>query len=188
MHLPTTGLTVILGLLANMGIVSFAFADDFEIVEIESKTWILNIKPGCDYEDSDDLRHRLNYNNTAFEPYTQDDYEVVCMGGVDILSIESVTLPLLRSVFPHDAFVFVYGDVQERDFRLYISTKYGPQYYRTADGNADIELGYAIARASAHADIEHERAHIETCSAHFEGADNNDAATWTRVGLKPWCP
>lgn len=167
---------------------SQAYASEVEIIDVpQSKTWILDIEPGCDYSDSDSLRVKLNYNNTAYQPFFKNPYEVVCMGGVDILSIEKVTLPLLRSAFPSDAFVFAYGETQERDYRLYVSTTYGPEYYRTTDGNAKIDLGYGFASASRHIDIQHERVHLETCSAHLQGSNPYDVATWTRETVKPWC-
>ncbi len=176
-------------ILVPMAAGASAYATEVEIVEVSptSKTWILDIQPGCDYADSDSLRAKLNYNNTAYQPFLQNPYEVLCMGGVDILSIEKVTVPLLRSVFPNDALVFGYGETQERDYRLYVSVTYGPEYYRTTDGNAKVELGYALASADRHIDIQHERVHLETCSAHLQGSNNYDVSTWTKIVSKPWC-
>lgn len=164
-----------------------AYASEVEIIE-PSKTWILIIAPGCDYTDSDGLRLRLAYNNTGYEAFNKNRFEVVCMGGVDVLSIESVTLPLLRSAFPNDAFVFAYSETQKRDYQLYAVSKYpGLEVAQVPHGNADIERGYALAPVDSHPAIQHERAHLETCSAHLKGADNNDAGSWTRTAEKPWC-
>lgn len=165
-----------------------AYASDIEIIDLPSasRTWILIIAPGCDYTESDGLRLRLAYNNTGYEAFLSNRYEVSCFT-TDISKIESQALPLLRSVFPNDAFVFAYGESQERDYDLYIASKYGAQYYRTAKGNADVELGYAIAPFDTAVDIKHERAHIETCSAHGKDSNPNDVNTWTRATVKPWC-
>jgi hypothetical protein len=132
------------------------------------------------------LKGDLNYNNTAYEQYVTSNYEIVCLGGVRIHSIESVTLPLLRQVYPDNPIVFVYGEKQKRDYQLYISMKYGSQYYRTVSGNADVELGYALASFN-HIDIQHERAHLENCSAHGRGANPYDPSTWVRTIERGWC-
>jgi hypothetical protein len=70
----------------------------------------------------------------------------------------------LRQVFPDEPIVFVYGKQQERDYQLYVSKKYGSEYYKTVSGNADMKLGYAMASLN-HIDIQHERAHLELCAA-----------------------
>lgn len=156
-------------------------------------TLILIIAPHCMSADMpSELEKRLNYNNTGYEAHLRADYQIVCMGGVSIDSIESVTLPLLRTVFPDSAIVFAYGgNANARDYQLYISAKYGPQFYKMVNGNADVELGYALAPLSDHAAIQHERAHLELCAAHSGDDSNpNDASTWTRAVKheKPWCP
>jgi hypothetical protein len=149
---------------------------------------ILVMAPNCIDDDlSSRLDRDLNYNNTGYEPYLSPGREVVCIKGASIHSIESVTLPLLRQVYPDEPIVFVYGEKQERDYQLYVSAKYGPQNYKKARGNADVGLGYAIAPFS-HADIQHERAHLELCGTHEKGSDAHDPSTWTRAASsRPWC-
>lgn len=148
---------------------------------------ILIMAPNCI---DDDLPSRLdrdmNYNNTGYEPYVSLGREIVCLKGASIHSIESVTLPLLRQVYPDEPIVFVYGKHSQRDYQLYASAKYGPQYYRSIRGNADVELGYAVAPFS-HVEIQHERAHLELCAAHGKGSDPHDPSTWTRTANRPWC-
>lgn len=132
------------------------------------------------------LRHDLSYNNTSYERFISPDYEVLCMGGVSIHSIESVTVPLLRHVLPENPLVFVYGKQHEWDYQLYIAGKYGSQYYMMVDGNTDVGMGYALAPLS-HITIKHERAHLEMCAAHREGSNPYDPSTWTRTVDRPWC-
>jgi hypothetical protein len=70
---------------------------------------ILIIAPNCmDGDLQIDLGHDLNYNNTAYEAHVTADYQIVCMKGARIDTIESVTVPLLRQVFPDEPIVFVY--------------------------------------------------------------------------------
>lgn len=136
------------------------------------------------------LHEQLNYNNTGYEAYLNPDYQIACMGGVSIDSIETVTLPLLRTVYPDNPIVFVYGSSSQdvRDYQWYVLAKYGSAFYKTVEGNADVELGYALAPLNDHAAIQHERAHLELCAAHSgKGSDPNDASTWTRTANKPWC-
>lgn len=134
------------------------------------------------------LKHDLNYGNTGYEQSISPYYEVVCMGGVSIDSVESVTLPLLRQVYPENPLVFVYGKQHEWDYQLYIAYKYGSQYYyRAVAGNADVDLGYAMASFD-HLEIQHERAHLELCAAHRNGSNPYDPLTWTRTMDRPWCP
>ena len=132
------------------------------------------------------LHHDLNYNNTSYERYITHNYQIVCMGGVSIDSIESVTVPLLRQVYPHNPIVFVYGGEQSEDYQFYISKKYGSQYYRMVDGNADVDAGYALSSLN-HVNVQHERAHLEMCAAHGENSDPYDPSTWIRTANKPWC-
>jgi hypothetical protein len=149
---------------------------------------ILIIAPNCiDGDLQESLGHDLNYNNTAYEAHVAAGYQIVCMKGARIDTIESVTVPLLRQVFPDEPIVFVYGKQQERDYQLYISKKYGSEYYKTVSGNADVKLGYAMAPFN-HIDIQHERAHLEMCAAHGKGANPYDPSTWTRTASRPWCP
>lgn len=151
-------------------------------------TIILIIAPNC-FSDGTPiaLKHDLNYNNTGYESFIRTRYEVVRMGGVSINSIESVTLPLLRQVFPDNPIVFVYGEQHEWDYQLYVANKYGSQYYyKSVAGNADVNLGYAMASYN-HVTIQHERAHLDLCAAHGKGSSHNDPATWTRTVVRPWC-
>lgn len=149
-------------------------------MEILLTTLVLIIAPDCSDAMADTLRRDLGYNISP-------RYEVVCMGGVDILTIESVTLPLLREVYPANPIVFVYGKQQEWDYNIYLATKYRMDYdFRGVAGNTDVFLGYALAWYS-HIAIQHERAHMETCSAHREGSDVYDPLTWTRTMERPWC-
>nr|AFK24934.1 hypothetical protein Josef01_10c16_38 [uncultured archaeon] len=152
-------------------------------------TLILIIAQGCMSDNMQvTLAHDLNYNNnTGYEPYLSPDPMIVCMGGVDIHSIESVTLPLLRQIYADNPIVFVYGSKQSLDYQLYISQKYGSEYYGMADGNSDVERGYALAPFSRIA-IQHERAHIELCAAHVSGTNADNPSTWVRTASRPWCP
>lgn len=133
------------------------------------------------------LKRDLSYNNTGYESFVSQDYEVICMGGVSIDSIESVTVPLLRYVLPENPLIFVYGKQHEWDYQLYVSGKYGSQYYMAVAGNADVDRGYAVAPLN-HVTIQHERTHLEMCAAHREGSNHYDPATWTRTMDRPWCP
>lgn len=162
-----------------------AFGSETEVVDLPH-TWILIIAPSCDFAVSDDLRVRLNYNNTGYEQFLNPRYEVSCFRA-DIADLESSTVPLLRSVFPADTFVFAYADSQVRDYKLYASGKYGIEFAKVPLGNADVELGYAVAPLNAHPVIQHERTHVETCSAHLAGSNHNDAATWTKIRSEAWC-
>lgn len=156
-------------------------------MEILLTTLILLIAPDCSDDMVDTLRHDLGYNNTGYEEFISPHYEVACMGGVDILSVEAVTVPLLRDVFPDNPIVFVYGKQQEWDYTLYVANKYGMHYYFGAvAGNADVSLGYALASYN-HIEIQHERTHIEMCAAHGHGSNPYDPFTWTRVMERKWC-
>jgi len=150
-------------------------------------TFILIIAPNCSDEMVETLKHDLSYNNTGYERFISQDYEVICMGGVSLHSIESVTVPLLRQVLPSNPLVFVYGTQYEWDYQLYISGKYGSQYYMLVAGNADVERGYAVASLN-HITIQHERAHLEMCAAHTRDSDPYDPVTWIRTMDRPWCP
>ena len=109
------------------------------------------------------------------------------MGGVSMHSIESVTVPMLRQVYPENPLVFVYSKQHEWDYQLYISGKYGSQYYMLVAGNADVHMGYAVAPMN-HVKIQHERAHLEMCAAHTSDSNPYDPVTWIRTADRPWCP
>jgi hypothetical protein len=146
---------------------------------------VLIISPRCDGDVAYALASDINYNNTGYEAYL-GKYTVTCMGGVDVLNIEKVTLPLLRQVYPDSPIVFVYGGGgQERDYQIYLSSTYRVDRY-AAIGSSDVEKGYALASFD-HYVIQHEMAHLETCKIHRGPSDNiRDWVDAPNTNL-PWC-
>lgn len=151
-------------------------------------TYVLLLNPDC----NDDMRDRFDYymrlNNTAYERYL-GYYEVVCMGGVSNLAdIEKRTLPMLRSAFPDDLFVFVYPEAMKNQYSDYLVEKYGYQYRYAALGNSDITKGIAFADEFP-ATIKHEMGHLATCGT-WHGTQGEELGYIIRHPLADnlaWC-
>lgn len=186
-------------------------------------TWIFITKRGCTAEDAQQLRHGLLLNKFGYAAYTGAPFDVACFPKARLLTVDQ-TVEKLRSAYPSDAFIFVYdlspAPVKKKDaeterkpqqqqqplmsdrweWNLWLRTHSGLSQgfdYSRLLGKSWIDKGYAVADYDPEV-INHEWAHLATCSVHGRGAAEGDPATWqpyqfsgddegTRPPL-PWCP
>lgn len=187
-------------------------------------TWIFITKRGCTAEDAQQLRHGLLLNKFGYAAYTDAPFDVTCFPKARLLTVDQ-TVEKLRSAYPSDAFIFVYdlspAPVKKKDagterkqqqqqqqplmsdrweWNLWLRTHSGlPQGsfdYSRLLGKSWIDKGYAVADYDPEV-INHEWAHLATCSVHGRGANEGDPATWQPYRFSgdgedarrqpPWC-
>ena len=135
-------------------------------------TYVMLLNPECHDGLRDEFDHYMHLNNTAHELFF-GYYEVVCLGGVtDLADIEEHVLPLLRTLYPDDIFVFVYPDSMKEQYDDYLSSRFGYKYRNAALGNADIPLGMAFASEFPDT-VKHEMQHLAACGT-WHGVNGED--------------
>ena len=155
----------------------------------DSLTYVMLLNPDCDWEFRDQFDYYMRIKDTQYEQYLKDNYQVICLGGINNLSeIESYVVPTLRHSLPYTTFVFVYPDSMVGQYHDYIEGKFGYQYRYLALGNTDVPEGIAYV-SEVPASVKHEMAHLATCGTwHDEqGKDIGQIVKHAEAELLPWC-
>lgn len=153
-------------------------------LSILATAWIFILAPNCI---DDNLQQQLEADMlatpTQFDNYI-GDVQYVCMGGVDLYTIEDVTVPLLRQVFPDNPLVFVWPDLQE--YRSYWEYLDGAPT-QTKNGHTTFYIGSAVVGENLNTvrTIKHELTHISNCTDHVHSDD--PVEKWYKVQEPPFC-
>lgn len=143
------------------------------------KTWVLIVRE-CDDTSRAFVLSSLQFPSVyGYDEYWTSNYEVVSMGGVDMLTLHTVTVPLLRSVFPSDYFLFLF-DVADKDaYKKALLEKTGGAAYGE-DGYAFVKERYALSVWDNPEFVKHEFTHLATCRHHNNVTD--PVEKWYLVG------
>jgi hypothetical protein len=153
-----------------------------------SETYVLLMNSDCDWEYRDQFDYLMRLNNTQYEQYLED-YQVVCLGGVDNLAdVEMYVFPDLRHSVPDAKFIFVYPDSMLQEYYEYVGHKYGNEYMYMALGNTDLPNGVAFA-GEIPMHIKHEMAHLDICGTWHdaEGKDLGQIVLHPDADHLSWC-
>lgn len=101
--------------------------NDLEVTEVDmtgTKLWIFDVNcTESNYFDRMEAEIKLYKTPHQYLSPTirTHEYEFVCFGGIDFLTVDSVTVPILRAIYPNDVFLFIwepqyrYSLLQEMD-------------------------------------------------------------------------